>query len=136
MLTDAELIPFIGTTQPDAAKAFYGDKLGLKLIADTPVAVVFQAGTTVLWMSKVEKVQPPSYTVIGWRVLDIRATVTELTRRGVVFERYPSMEQDDLGIWTAPGGARVAWFKDPDGNTLSVAEGASILMPGPNKKPH
>jgi hypothetical protein len=62
------------------------------------------------------------YTVLGWKVPDAASAVKALTQAGVVFERYEGMPQDELGIWTAPGGTKVAWFKDPDGNVLSVSQ--------------
>ncbi len=75
-----------------------------------------------LRIAKVEELAPARHTVLGWRVADIRAAAAALAARGVVFERYDGMAQDDLGVWNAPGGAKVAWFKDPDGNTLSLTQ--------------
>jgi hypothetical protein len=62
------------------------------------------------------------YTVLGWQVPDILAAVGELEARGVPLLRYDGIAQDELGIWTSPTGARVAWFEDPDGNVLSVTQ--------------
>ncbi|MCB9682213.1 MAG: VOC family protein [Alphaproteobacteria bacterium] len=121
MLADAHLGAFVATSQPDVARAFYRDTLGLTLVEDGPFALVFDGGGTVLRVQKVQQVVAPPYTSIGWRVADIEATVQALTDKGVVFARYPGMPQDALGIWDAPGGAKVAWFKDPDGHTLSLA---------------
>jgi hypothetical protein len=67
-------------------------------------------------------VHPHPFTSLGWQVRGIRRVVTGLTKRGVVFERYSFMDQDDQGVWLAPSGTRVAWFKDPDGNLLSLSD--------------
>jgi len=75
-----------------------------------------------LRVTAVAEVARPGYTVLGWRVADITATVRELTGRGVVFLRYDGMNQDEDGVWTTPGGDKVAWFADPDGNVLSLTQ--------------
>jgi catechol 2,3-dioxygenase-like lactoylglutathione lyase family enzyme len=125
MLTDAAVVAFVATTKPAAARVFYGDVLGLRLVHEDQFALEFVAGGTSLRVTRVEHIQPAGYTVLGWAVPDIQAAVTELAARGVQFERFPDfMQQDALGIWAAPGGAQVAWFKDPDGNTLSVTQPA------------
>ena len=111
---------FAATANPEAARAFYGDVLGLHLLGDEPYAVVFDANGTMLRVQKAESVSPPPYTVLGWQVDDIAAMARHLAERGVRFERYPGLEQDQLGVWTTPGGSRVAWFTDPDGNILSL----------------
>lgn len=122
MLTSSEVIAFVATKDPARAKAFYQDSLRLKLIADEPFAIVFDAHGTMLRVSKVNELTPAPYTVLGWKVTDIRAAIGELAERGVAFERFKGMQQDEMGIATFPGGARVAWFKDPDGNTLSLTQ--------------
>jgi hypothetical protein len=86
---------------------------------------VFHAGDTMLRIQKVREVSPPPFTALGWHVADIAADVAALTERGVAFERFGFLEQDAAGVWTAPGGAKVAWFKDPDGNLLSLTEGVT-----------
>jgi catechol 2,3-dioxygenase-like lactoylglutathione lyase family enzyme len=121
-LGSAKLVAFAATSAPARALEFYRDTLGLKLVEETPFAFVFDAKGTMLRLTPVEKVAVAPYTVLGWRVKDITATVKELKDAGVKFNRYPGMEQNALGIWTSPSGARVAWFKDPDGNTLSVTQ--------------
>lgn len=120
MLAAARLTAFTATTQPDLARAFYGDTLGLRPISEDDFALLFDANGTDLRVQKVRAMQPAGYTALGWQVPDVRATVLGLRDLGVAFERYPYFEQDADGIWDAPGGARVAWFKDPDGNLLSV----------------
>ena len=122
MLTNATLTAFSATSKPAESLAFYRDVLDLGLIADTPFAIVLDANGTSLRIQKVETVMAPAYTVIGWEVADIQASVDGLLERGVAFERYEGLPQDERGIWSTPDGAMVAWFKDPDGNTLSLSQ--------------
>jgi catechol 2,3-dioxygenase-like lactoylglutathione lyase family enzyme len=122
MLKLAPIIAFVATTNPSRAKAFYSKALGLKLVNEDHFALVFDAGGTMLRVAIVQQLQPAPYTVLGWIVRDIRRAVLGLAKRGATFQRYPGLDQDDLGIWASPSGARVAWFKDPDGNTLSLTE--------------
>jgi catechol 2,3-dioxygenase-like lactoylglutathione lyase family enzyme len=122
-LRDQSLVGFIATSDPDRARKFYGDALGLPLVSEElPFALVFDANGTMLRVTIVKQTAPAGYTVLGWKVPDIIAAATALSSAGVQFERYQGMEQDGLGIWSSPGGARVAWFKDPDGNTLSISQ--------------
>jgi catechol 2,3-dioxygenase-like lactoylglutathione lyase family enzyme len=123
LLGSAKLMAFAATRNPEQAKAFYGKKLGLEFLYDDGFAVVFNANGVTLRIARVKEVVQAQYTVLGWEVSDIVAKVKELAAGGVKFERYGFPDQDELGIWTAPGGAaRVAWFKDPDGNTLSLSQ--------------
>jgi len=122
LLTSRPIIAFVATTNPKRAKAFYAKTLGLRLLSEDGFALVFDAGGTMLRVATVETLQPAGYTVLGWIVPDIAKTVRDLIARGVMFQRYDGMRQDDLGVWSSPGGARVAWFSDPDGNTLSLTE--------------
>ena len=122
MLADAQLTAFIATANPDQARRFYEDTLGLRLVDDSRFALVFDANGVVLRVQKVTSVSPPTGTALGWQVGNIRQVITDLSQRGVRFERFPPMEQDDRGIWTSPDGAKVAWFNDPDDNMLSVSE--------------
>ena len=106
-----------------AAKVFYADKLGLKLESEDGFALVFDVNGTMLRVAAVQKASPAEYTVLGWEVSDIGEAAKDLRNSGVTLEIYPGFGQDDLGIWTAPGGsAKVAWFKDPDGNVLSISQ--------------
>lgn len=118
----SRMIGFIVTAKPEAAIAFYRDRLGFRLIADDHFALVFDANGTMLRVVKAQKFTPQQGTVLGWEVMDIEAAVAELESRGVDFNRYPGLPQDDRGIWKAPGGDFVAWFTDPDGNVLSVSQ--------------
>jgi predicted enzyme related to lactoylglutathione lyase len=126
MLGDYEVIAFTQTTQPDNARMFYHDILGLKFEQDESFALVFRAGRTMLRIQKVRELTPSPFTVLGWNVPDIRATAAKLSSKGIKFERYDGMSQDDAGIWLSPAGASVCWFRDPDGNTLSLTQ-----FPGP-----
>ena len=122
MLGAAPLIAFVATSRPDEARAFYVDVLGLRLVADEPFALIFDAGGTALRIAKVQTVTSVPYTVLGWEVADVRAAIRTLVARGVTFARYDGLPQDDLGIWMTPAGAKVAWFQDPDGNVLSLTQ--------------
>jgi len=122
MLGAAKLMAFVATTRPDAAKTFYTDVLGLTLAEDSPFALVFSSGGIMLRIQKMEAFTPPAFTVLGWEVPDIAASIAGLAAKGVAFERFGFLPQDDAGIWTAPNGDKIAWFKDPDGNTLSLAQ--------------
>jgi catechol 2,3-dioxygenase-like lactoylglutathione lyase family enzyme len=121
-LASEKLVAFIATTAPARAAKFYRDTLGLRLVEETPFALVFDVNGTMLRVTPVDKVVTGEYTVLGWRVRDIDATIVRLKKAGVKFNRYPGMGQDRMGVWTSPSGARVAWFKDPDGHTLSLTE--------------
>lgn len=122
MLADKDVIAFVATTDLERARAFYEGLLGLPVIEDDGFALAFDARGTMLRVTAVREVEPAPYTVLGWAVPDAANAVRELEAKGVSILRFDSLEQDELGIWTAPTGARVAWFKDPDGNTLSVAQ--------------
>jgi len=113
---------FVATRNAKKARKFYEETLGLRFIADESYALVFDLNGIMLRIQKVDDVTPAQYTVLGWSVRDIDAAVEILRERGVCFEQYPGMGQDELGVWSSPGGARVAWFRDPDGNTLSLTE--------------
>jgi catechol 2,3-dioxygenase-like lactoylglutathione lyase family enzyme len=122
MLGSHKLVAFVGTTNPGRAKAFYGDTLGLRFLSQDGFAVVFDANGTTLRVGIMKELRPAKYTVLGWEVPDIAAIVQQLQSAGVQFKHYGFKDQDERGIWTAPGGARIAWFEDPDGNVLSVAQ--------------
>jgi catechol 2,3-dioxygenase-like lactoylglutathione lyase family enzyme len=125
MLADGPLVAFAATARPDEARQFYVAVLGLRLTHEDQFALAFTVGSTPLRVTKVspEQLTIAGYTTLGWEVSDIQAAVADLTARGVTFERYGDwMQQDDHGVWTAPGGTQVAWFKDPDGSTLSVTQ--------------
>lgn len=123
MLGSQKIMAFVGVTSRERAKAFYAEKLGLKVASEDPYAVTFDANGILLRAAIISELKPVHFTVLGWQVPDIQAVAHELEQAGVAFERYPFFNgQDDNGIWTFPGGDRVAWFKDLDGNTLSIAQ--------------
>ena len=122
MLEDAELTAFVATTSFARARAFYRDTLGLLVLSEDSFALVFDCHGTQLRVSLVEQIAPAPYTVMGWKVADIEPLVERLSARGVRFNRYPFMPQDGPAIWTSPDGSKVAWFSDPDGNTLSLTQ--------------
>jgi catechol 2,3-dioxygenase-like lactoylglutathione lyase family enzyme len=121
MLHDKQIVAFIATTDATKARHFYTDVLGLLLIAEDDFALVYEAEGTPLRIQKVQSFTPHPFTALGWEVPDIEAAVRALRDKRVTFERFGLPGQDETGIWTAPGGAKVAWFKDPDGNLLSLS---------------
>jgi catechol 2,3-dioxygenase-like lactoylglutathione lyase family enzyme len=121
-LGSQKIVAFVATRDPQRAKAFYRDTLGLRLVSEDSFALVFRIGGIMLRVTTVHEVATAPYTVLGWHVTNVAATIKSLVRAGVTFERYPGLAQDERGVWTAPGGARIAWFKDPDGNTLSITQ--------------
>ena len=123
MLGSYDVLTFVIATDAAQAKSFYGDTLGLKFVQQDDYAVVFDANGIMLRVTVMPGHTPAHHTVLGWRVPDIQTAAADLVHVGVKLERYSFLEQDELGIWTAPGGAaKVAWFKDPDGNVLSISQ--------------
>lgn len=120
ILEKAAVATFIASAKNAEARDFYENTLGLTFISDDEYALVFDSNGTTLRIQKVTEVEPRPFTALGWHVEDIYAAVISLSTKGVNFERYDFMQPDELGIVTFPGGARVAWFKDPDGNLLSL----------------
>jgi predicted enzyme related to lactoylglutathione lyase len=120
MLGDRPLMAFIPVRDLTRAQSFYGDVLGLPVSEAGPYAVVLDAGGTMLRLAQVDDLQPQPFTIAGWQVPDIGASIDGLESRGVDCIRFEGMDQDERGIWTTPGGDHVAWFNDPDGNTLSL----------------
>jgi catechol 2,3-dioxygenase-like lactoylglutathione lyase family enzyme len=123
MLEFAEVVTFIASTDLARARAFYEGVLGLPVERQARFACSFRGGGVTVRLTLVEQVQPPPYTVLGWAVPDIEDTVRILMSRGVEFERFDDLDQNEWGIWEAVDGAQVAWFKDPDGNILSLTQG-------------
>ena len=118
-----KIIGFVTIVDVVRAKEFYRDKLGLRLISEEPpFALVFDANGIMLRLGMGKELPPALGTVLGWQVPDAAAAVRDLQKVGIRFERYGHMKQDELGIWTTPTGSKVAWFKDPDGNILSLSE--------------
>jgi catechol 2,3-dioxygenase-like lactoylglutathione lyase family enzyme len=122
ILGSQELVAFVATQDPGRAKKFYRGTLGLPLVSEDEFAIVFDATGTMLRVTRVQELAAAKHTVLGWHVRDIIQTAKDLQKAHVTLERYPGMQQDEFGIWNSPSGARVAWFKDPDGNTLSITQ--------------
>jgi predicted enzyme related to lactoylglutathione lyase len=122
MLQNSPPITFLATDDREASLVFFQSVLGLQLLHKEPDVLVWDLAGIILRMSVMPKVVPAPFTVLGWLVEDIRGSCRQLAERGVRFERYEQFEQDDLGIATFPGGTRVAWFKDPAGNLLSLTQ--------------
>ena len=122
MLASSPIMAFVATQDPTHAKTFSRDVLQLKLVSDDPFALVFDANGTTLRVTKVKEVRVAPYTVLGWEVSDITAAIRDLMARGVTFEKVKGFPQDDDGVCTFPDGTKVAWCKDPDGNTLSLTQ--------------
>lgn len=122
-LSDYNVIAFVTIVNVARAKKFYAETLGLRLMSEEPpFALVFDANGIMLRLGMGKELPAAAGTVLGWQVPDITAAVEDLKEAGVCFERFEYMKQDQLGIWTTPTGAKVAWFKDPDGNVLSISE--------------
>ena len=125
MLGGAPVIAFVPSLDLSRSGAFYAEVLGLTLEEVTPYACVLRGGSTMLRVTKVGSLRPQSFTVLGWQVDDIHAVVARLAAVGVDLVRHEGMDQDSAGVWTTPGGDRVAWFHDPDSNVLSMTQFAS-----------
>ena len=118
----AKMMGFVPTQDLKKARAFYEGLLGLRSVSEDQFALVLDANGTMIRVTKVTDLKPQPFTILGWQVPDIRQAVSELGDKGIQFERYEMKEQDERGVWTAPGGARVVWFKDQDGNLLSFTQ--------------
>ena len=115
-------IAFVATTDAEAATSFYGGVIGLTLVDASPYALVFDDHGVMLRVQIVSELTPSAHTVHGWQVAEIEHRVRELTAKGVVFERFANLDQDVLGVWTTPDGNKIAWFKDPSANILSLTQ--------------
>jgi catechol 2,3-dioxygenase-like lactoylglutathione lyase family enzyme len=122
MLGAINIVAFVPTRDSEKARSFYEGVLGLRFVKDDGFALVLDANGIMVRVAKVPEFKPAAFTILGWQVTGIEKVVTALQEKGVHFEIFGFLEQDKLGIWTAPSGDKVAWFKDPDGNVLSVSE--------------
>ena len=122
MLARSKMVGFVPTRDSRAAREFYEGKLDFQFVSDDPFALVMRAGESKIRIAKTKDFTPAAYTVLGWEVQDIAGIVEWLTERGVVFEKYPFVQDQEWGIWTTPVGDKVAWFKDADGNLLSLSQ--------------
>lgn len=122
MLAECSPIGFVHTSDIARARDFYVGRLGLEFVEESPFALVVRSGPTMIRITPVDDHRPSPHTVLGWSVTDLSAVLTQLSAAGVEPMRYPGLTQDDHGVWQAPGGDRVAWFSDPDDNTLSLTQ--------------
>ncbi len=123
MLGLIDTVAFVPTTDAEKARAFYEGVLGLRFVKDDGFAMVLDANGIMIRVAKVGKdFAPAQFTILGWQVSNIEDVVRALQAKGVHFEIFGFFKQDELGIWTTPTGDKVAWFKDPDGNVLSVSQ--------------
>ncbi len=122
MLSTNPIIAFIPTKDGAQARTFYEGTLGLRFVSDDQFAIVMDANGTMLRITRVGDFTPMPFTILGWQVTDIDSTVAAMASKGVQFSRYSFLQQNPNGVWDAPGAAKVAWFKDPDGNTLSLSQ--------------
>jgi catechol 2,3-dioxygenase-like lactoylglutathione lyase family enzyme len=122
MLASAKMVGFIPTTDYDKARAFYEGKLGFEFVSLDQFALVMKVGSQKIRISKVANFKPLQGTVLGWEVENIESIAAWLRDRGVPPEKFPFAQDQNLGIWTTPDGSKVAWFKDPDGNILSISQ--------------
>jgi catechol 2,3-dioxygenase-like lactoylglutathione lyase family enzyme len=121
-----DVVAFVPSRNPAKARVFYETTLGLRFVGEDPFALVLDANGVMIRVANVSSVKgfkPAAFTILGWLVDDIAGTVKSLKKKNVKFERFSGMDQDELGVWRSPSGARIAWFKDPDGNVLSVTQG-------------
>lgn len=122
MLKNETPMAFVPISDADRARVFYRDTLGLTLLSEDGFALAFDLAGVMLRATFVQEVHPQPFTVLGWQVKDATETTRALAKAGVQMERFPGLTQEDDGVWNAPGGAKIAWFKDPDGNILSIAQ--------------
>jgi catechol 2,3-dioxygenase-like lactoylglutathione lyase family enzyme len=122
MISGSKVIGFIPIQNAEQTLIFYRDVLGLQFVSDDSFAIVMESNGTMIRLVRMEKFTPAPYTILGWQVEDIEHAVKELAGKGLLFQRYSSLQQNKDGIWTAPGDTKVAWFHDPDGNTLSLSQ--------------
>jgi catechol 2,3-dioxygenase-like lactoylglutathione lyase family enzyme len=121
MLSAARPVAFIPSTDLERSRRFYEGTLGQRVASVDGFAVVLDVdGVPVRVVRVGESLRPQPFTIFGWRVEDLDAEVTALAAGGIEFLRFDGMDQDEAGVWTAPGGTRIAWFADPDGNVLSL----------------
>jgi catechol 2,3-dioxygenase-like lactoylglutathione lyase family enzyme len=122
MLSSAKVIAFLPSTDLERSRDFFTATLGMTVDEVTPYACVLHIGDTMVRVTKVDDLHPQPFTVFGWEVTDIEGVMTPLAEAGVSFLHFAGMDQDGAGVWTTPGGDKVAWFQDPDGNTLSLTQ--------------
>ena len=122
MLNTQKVVAFVPSADAAKARSFYEGIVGLRVLSEDRFALVLDANGTMLRVTNVQNFKPQQFTILGWDVTDLDEAVSYLNQRGVRFENHGMAGQDERGIWTSPSGARVAWFKDADGNVLSLTQ--------------
>lgn len=122
MLQEPKITALLPTTNPEQSKEFFKNTLGLKLVSEDPYGIEFEGLGSNLRISVVPKFTPHQFAVLGFKIEEINFQVKALTDNGVKFEKYKALNQNELGVWISPGKAKIAWFKDPDGNLLSLTQ--------------
>lgn len=122
MLSFTKVVAFVPTKDAKKARQFYEGVLGLRFVSEDQFALVLDANGTMVRVAVVAEFKPQQFTVLGWEVSDIGEEVARLQGQGVCFEKYGMKGQDEQGVWSSPSGAKVVWFKDPDGNVLSLTQ--------------
>ncbi|HEY3769208.1 MAG TPA: VOC family protein [Candidatus Angelobacter sp.] len=122
MLNTAKIVAFVPIRDSQKSRPFYESVLGLRFVSDDPFALVMESNGIMVRLAKTPNFTPAGFTVMGWEISKIEEEAAALQKKGVTFEKFPGLQQEESGIWTAPGGAKVAWFKDPDGNILSLSQ--------------
>ncbi len=120
------LMAILGVSDLDTSVDFYSAVLGLPVVSRDSYGASLEAGEAELRLTLVDAVAPHPYSQLGWRVPEIELAAGSLARAGVELTRYPGLDQDNAGVWTAHDGTRVAWFPDPDGNVLSIVQGPPV----------
>jgi len=122
MLETTDIVAFVPIRDSGKARAFYEGVLGLRFVSEDAFALVLEANGIMLRATKIKEFTPLQFTILGWKVSNIEESARVLVDKGLKFEISGFFKQDELGIWTAPNGDKVAWFKDPDGNILSISQ--------------
>lgn len=122
MLSFTRLMAFVPTRDVKKARSFYEAVLGLRFVSEDQFALVLDANGIMVGVAVVPEFRPQQFTILGWEVSDIKKEAERLQGQGVLFEKYSMPGQDEQGIWSSPSVAKVAWFKDLDGNVLSLTQ--------------
>lgn len=122
MIQGNQLMAFVPVSNADKARNFYRDTLGLRLISEDHFALAFDVEGVMLRATLIPEFTPQPFTVLGWQVLDAASMARKLAEGGIELLHFPGMSQDENGLWRAPSGAVIGWFKDPDGNVLSITQ--------------
>ena len=130
MLRRNKIMAFIPSANLTRSRRFYETTLGMKVLYQDDFAIALESGGIMIRVTRVGKFIPYQFTVFGWEVVDIEASAKKLEAKKIALQHYDLPNQNDQGIWTAPGGEKVAWFLDSDGNVLSLTQ-----FPTKSRKP-